>query len=273
MVRADCTDRGRDVTERATTTDTAWRPPSSFEEKLRGLLIPPRLYYAVRAKREWRKGEAELRLLPFLVDPDRIAVDAGANKGVYTYWLEQLARHVHAFEPNPKMYDILERSVGPKATTHFAALSDRAGEFALRIPKTGEGRYSNQGASLNYDKVGDSYGEVLVETRRLDDADLGPVGFLKIDVEGHEMAVLDGARATIERDRPVLLIEMEERHTKRPIEDDLKRVTDLGYRMLFLHKGLLNGADRFDGEAHHRNAGTRENYVFNFVFVPKEHPL
>jgi len=254
-------------------TDTAnWEPPATFEERVRGALIPPSIYYVLRARRELRRGEAELRLLPFLVDPARQAVDAGANKGVYTYWLERLSRHVHAYEPNPKMFNILKRGVGVKASVHHAALSDQAGAFALRIPKSDSGRYSNQGASLNHAKVGDRYGEVMVATRRLDDEGLDDVGFIKIDVEGHEMAVLDGALATIQRDRPTLLIEMEQQHTGRPIEDDLRRVTNLGYRMLFLHKGVLNSGDRFDGEAHHRHAASGQDYVFNFVFVPKEPP-
>ena len=251
-------------------TETPWEPPASFEEKLRGLLIPPSLYYGLRARRELRRGEAELRILPFLVDPARQAVDAGANKGVYTYWLERLSCHVHAYEPNPKMFKVLSGGVGSRATVHHAALSDQAGEFALRIPKTAKGRYSNQGASLNHTKVGDSYGEVMVQTRRLDGENFTDVGFIKIDVEGHEMAVLDGAKDTIRRCRPTLLIEMEQQHTKRPIEEDLKRVTDLGYRMLFLHRGVLNAAERFDAKVHHTDAASPQDYVFNFIFVPKE---
>ncbi|HEY9163442.1 MAG TPA: hypothetical protein VIN57_02440, partial [Magnetovibrio sp.] len=78
---------------------------------------------------------------------------------------------------------------------------------------------------------------------------------------------------TIRRCRPTLLIEMEQLHTKRPIEDDLKRVTDLGYHMLFLHRGVLNTAERFDATAHHTNAASPQDYVFNFIFVPKERAL
>lgn len=256
----------------ASTTTPNWQPPMSFEERLRGLLIPPSTYYGIRARRELKKGEAELRILPFLIDPSRTSVDAGANKGVYTYWLEHLSKHVHAYEPNPKMFNVLKRGAGSKATVHYAALSDQAGEFALRIPKNTRGGYSNQGGSLNHDKVGDSYGEVMVQTRRLDEEPIQDIGFLKIDVEGHEMAVLDGALKTIERDRPTLLIEMEQQHTGRPIEDDLKRVTDLGYRMLFLHRGVLNTGDRFSPVDHHTDAPSPADYVFNFIFVPKERP-
>jgi len=146
-----------------------WRPPVSFEERLRGILIPPSLYYVLRARRELKRGGAELRILPFLIDPQRASVDAGANTGVYTYWLERLSAHVHAYEPNPNMLAVLQGWVGSKATVAHAALSDQAGSFALRIPKTARGTYSNQGGSLNHQKVGDNYGEVSVETRRLDD--------------------------------------------------------------------------------------------------------
>ena len=48
--------------------------------------------------------------------------------------------------------------------------------------------------------------------RRLDDLALGDVGFVKIDVEGHELAVLRGAAETLQRNRPPLLVEAEERH-------------------------------------------------------------
>jgi len=82
------------TTTTSAATATPWEPPASFEEKLRGLLIPPAIYYALRAKREVRRGEAELRILPFLVGSCRPAVDAGANKGVYTYWLERLSSRV-----------------------------------------------------------------------------------------------------------------------------------------------------------------------------------
>jgi FkbM family methyltransferase len=261
------------MTNNVSTSSENWRPPVSFEERLRGALIPPRLYYSLRARREFSRGEAELRILPFLIDPARTAVDAGANKGVYTYWLERLSAHVHAYEPNPKMFDVLKSGVGAKATVHHAALSDQAGSFALRIPKTARGTFSNQGGSLNHDKVGDSFGEVIVETHRLDNQGIKNVGFLKIDVEGHEMAVLDGALQTIARDRPTLLIEMEQQHTKRPIEIDLKRVTDLGYRMLFLRRGVLTDGAQFDPVLHHTNAPSPQDYVFNFIFLPAETPV
>lgn len=248
---------------------SGWEPPSSLGERLRGALVPPRLYYWVRAQRELRRGEPELRLLPTLLDPSRNSVDAGANKGVYTYWMQRYSRHVYAYEPNPKIFRILSAGAGGNVTVSPVALSDTTGRSVLRVPRTPSG-YSNQGASLNYEKVGPAYGEVAVETRRLDDEGLADVGFIKIDVEGHELAVLDGGRALIRRDRPTLLVEIEEAHTKQPIERSLARVVELGYEGFALIRGDLTSLDRFDPEAHHRAARDAADYIFNFVFLPKK---
>jgi len=242
-------------------------PPSTIEERLRAALVPAGLQYGYRARRERRRGEAEIALLPHLVDRRRISVDIGANKGVYTYWLERCSRHVHAYEPNPKIFRILAAGARGKVTLSPVALSDSNGQAMLRVPKTAKG-YSNQGASLNPDKVGARYLEVAVETRRLDDEGLADVGFIKIDVEGHEAAVLAGARETLARDRPTLLIEIEEAHNKRPIERSLAEVEALGYAGFALIGGVLASIARFDPEAHHRAPARPADYVFNFIFFP-----
>ncbi len=242
-----------------------WVPPSSFAERLRHGLVPPVLYARFRAHRELRRGERELGLLPHLLDRGMNSVDVGANKGVYTYWMQRYSRHVYAYEPNPKIFRILEAGARGNVTTRPIALSNRTGRALLRVPKTPKG-YSNQGASLNFDAVGESYGEVDVETRRLDDESLTNIGFMKIDVEGHEFAVIEGARETIARDRPTLLVEIEQAHNKAPIEDSLARMSDLGYSGFALIGGVLKSLAFFDPEAHHRAPRRPQDYVFNFLF-------
>ncbi len=245
-----------------------WEPPSKLEERLTRALVPARLYYAIRAHREWRRGERELKLLPHLLDRNKNSVDVGANKGVYTYWMQRYSRHVYAYEPNPKIFKILRAGARGNVTASPIALSNTAGRSVLRVPRTAKG-YSNQGASLNHEKVGPSFGEVTVETRRLDDENLENVGFIKIDVEGHEFAVLEGARATIGRDRPTLLMEIEQAHNKMPIEESLARVTGLGYDGFALIGGALRSLAFFYPELHHRAAPRPEDYIFNFVFIAK----
>lgn len=245
-----------------------WEPPSSLDERLKAALVPPWLYLRYKALREWRRGEAEVRLLPMLVDRRRNAVDVGANKGTYSYFLGRLARHVYAFEPNPKMFRILARGAGGNVTVSPLALSDCNGTAEFRVPRGRRG-YSNQGGSLSAVKVADNFAAVAVETRKLDDLALRDIGFIKIDVEGFEEPVLAGARATIARDRPTLLIEIEEAHTRKPIEQSLEAVLRFGYRGLFFDRAAdaLRSLDVFDPERHHRRP-EGGGYVFNFVFLP-----
>jgi FkbM family methyltransferase len=247
-----------------------WEPPWTLEERLKFAFVPTSLYMRYRTAKEMRRGEAEVALLPFLADPARVSLDIGANKGVYTWLLRGCSREVHAFEPNPKMFRFLSRLRGGNVHVSPIALSNESGQAVLRVPRHRRGGFSNQGASLSSVKVADGYEGVAIEARRLDDMDIADIGFIKIDVEGFEQAVLDGAQRTIARDRPVLLIEMEEAHTRQPIEDAIARVESLGYRGLFLNRGILHPMDAFDGDRHHRRAVSRQDYVFNFIFLPRQ---
>lgn len=245
-----------------------WTPPSTLEEKIKRALTPPRLELARVVARELKRGEPELRLAPLLADKDRLALDIGANRGVWSHVLARAGAQVHAFEPNPKLFAVLDAAKPKGATAHQIALSDRDGEAVLKVPLYARG-YSNQHASLEDARVGDNaYGEVRVRTARLDTLELAPVGFMKIDVEGHERAVLEGARETIARDKPALVIELEERHTGRPIEESVAEVEALGYQALVVKNGRLRRLDGFDPDADHRARAEQPGYVFNFVFLP-----
>lgn len=253
--------------------DEAWEPPFEFEEKLKYTLVPGALYIRYRAWKEWFKGEPEVRLLRYLVDPARNAVDVGANKGVYTYFLARCCRYVYAFEPNPKIFRILRRGTAwaRNVTVSPVALSNRSGAGILRVPHH-RGGFSNQGGSLSAVKVPDNYKAVRIEMACLDDLDIDDVGFLKIDVEGFEQEVLEGARETIARDRPVILVEMEGRFLDHSIEEAIRRVEDRGYRGLALLRGRLMDLSAFDGERNQRARTSRAEHVNNFIFLPNKGP-
>lgn len=246
-----------------------WEPPMNLEERLKALLLPARLQLRYQVAREHARGEAELRLVPFLADRHRLSVDVGANRGV---WSEVLRRHslgVHAFEPNPKIFRLLRRGAGKGVTVHRIALSDQQGTAALMVPRSARG-YSNQGASLNPEKIGGTeHRSVPVETCRLDDLDLGAIGFIKIDVEGHEMAVVAGAAETLRRDRPNLVIEIEEKHAHRPIGDLLGSVCAHGYEAFALDHGVLRRVAQIDLPARHSAAAGTRGYIFNWIFLPR----
>lgn len=245
-----------------------WSPPERLEERLKRLLLPPGLHIRGLHLRELRKGERELRLIPALADPTRAAVDVGANRGVYAYALARLGCRVHAFEPNPKMFRVLESWGRGRIGVHPTALGDRSGRARLHVPK-GRIGYSNQGASLSTVKsAGQAGGLVDVEVARLDDLEIADVGFLKIDVEGFELQVLRGAEATLRRDRPTLLVEIEEKYAKRDLAEMVAEVCGYGYSAFALPRGVLTPFARLDLAAHHRDPQRPGDYVFNFLFFP-----
>lgn len=244
-----------------------WTPPDTLEETAKRLFVPPPLYARYKYAKELRKGEREIRLVPFLADPARLALDVGANKGVWTYALLKAGCRVHAFEPNPKMFAVLKRWAKDRAQLHPIALGDASGEAVLMIPKRASG-YSNQGASLSANTLGDeAFGSVTVETRRIDDLGLTDIGFIKIDVEGFELQVLKGAAETLARDRPNLVVEMEEKHTKRKLAGMVAEVCGYGYRCLALRGGVLTDFAELDLAVSH-DPKRPGDYVFNFIFLP-----
>lgn len=221
-----------------------------------------------RVAKEMRRGEKELKLLSFLVDSTRNGLDIGANKGVWSEVLRGKCAHVHAFEPNPKMFSLLKSGAGSNVTCHQIALSDSSGVAEFRIPRGRSGNYSNQGGSLSSAKVSENYGHVSVDAVRLDEMDVGSVGFMKIDVEGFELEVLKGAQKTIARDKPVMIIEIEERHNKKPIEESLATVEALGYSTFVLRDDVLTPASKVDMNDRHRLAAGSRRYINNFIFLP-----
>ena len=104
---------------------------------------------------------------------------------------------------------------------------------------------------------------------RLDDLALPPVGFVKIDVEGGEMAVLRGAEALLARDRPTLFLENELHHAGEDARDVFAFLKARDYHGYCLtpsglrHVGLLRDPLDQQGLQH-----GDEGYVKNFVFLP-----
>jgi len=256
-----------DKTGDQTGQQSGWTPPTDLTERIKLALVPPSVDIRRRVNRELRKGEPEFGLVPYLCARGKDAIDIGANRGVYTWWMARSARHVHAFEPNPKMLGILNRVLPSNATSYAVGLSDNEGDAGLFVPQRRKG-YSNQGGSLSTRKAEIPHGEVTVQTRTLDSYDLRDIGFIKIDVEGFEAPVLAGAHETLARERPNLLIELEEAHTGEPIEDMLAEISAMGFQGFFMRHGQLTALAHFDPEAHHRQAAAKADYVFNFIFIP-----
>tara|TARA_B100001750_G_C15496852_1_gene594756 strand:- start:1169 stop:1921 length:753 start_codon:yes stop_codon:yes gene_type:complete len=247
----------------------AWTPPLTLKEKLKKYIVPPKIYIKALVKMHLRKGEDELHLLPFLTNKHKDSIDIGANKGVFSYLLSKLSSRVHAFEPNPKMYDILKRMGRNNILTYRVALSSKTGFASLLVPMDEKTKtFSNEGATLSKVNVSGANKSVDVEIKTLDSYSFDNIGFIKIDVEGYEMEVLKGAVETLKKNKPILLVELEESHTKRPIMNLIKEIEGYGYRAAFLRKKQITDISLFDAQTYHKNPKTTEDYVFNFLFFP-----
>lgn len=225
--------------------------------------MPPQVRVARRALRSWRTGEPELRLLPRLCSRRLHSLDVGANNGVYTWHLARWSAGVTAFEPQPEHAAILSRAFGRRVAVERVALSDSEGEAVLRVPlaalqdglATIEPRNALGGGAVR---------DYAVPRRRLDGYDLPPVGVVKIDVEGHELAVLQGAAALLARDRPHLLVEAEERHCPGTLASVAGFLSRFGYRPNVLRNGELLPLD-----ADLRPSAGGPAGAVNFVFLAR----
>jgi hypothetical protein len=90
-----------------------------------------------------------------------------------------------------------------------------------------------------------------VKTVRIDDMGFTDVRFIKIDVEGHENAVIDGALDTIKRDHPVLFVELEERMTD--IDGTIAKMAALGYEARFVMNDVWTSSETMDLAAWQRS--------------------
>jgi FkbM family methyltransferase len=230
--------------------------------------VAPRVYWGFR---RWRRGdeELELKLLPILCSRERTSIDIGANFGMWTVRMAALSRKCIAFEPIPALGRMLARGFGRSVEVHGAALSDRRGIAKLRVPDLDTGYATIDPANALRTHKGRSVADVEVELATLDDFGLTNVGFVKIDVEGHEEAVLRGAVETIARCRPNFIIEVEDRHNAGSVGRVVSWMAERGYSALVIHDGVMLDLARFDLSAHQAKTRT-DRYARNVVFIPDE---
>jgi FkbM family methyltransferase len=241
----------------------------NFDEALKQYL--PRVWF--RSKfikyKYLGRGEPELRLLRHLVQAGTTAIDVGASIGIFSAELAQHAAKVFAFEANPEVAKFTRAVAARNVEVINVALSSHAGRASLRMPKNRKGHGVTELASIDRgSSVSAEAISVDVETRRLDDFPVGDCSFVKIDVEGHEEAVLAGATALIARQRPVLMVELIEAFNPGAIMRLNTHFSQLSYDCLFLSGGVLKSIAEFEVG---RDQGMRgREYIANFIFIPAE---
>ena len=229
-------------------------------------LLKKRLIRAIN-----KKYEKELDIIDKYADKSMDALDIGVYRGVYSYKLSQNFKTVHSFEPNPLLFPYLEKNLKKiikNMKLYNYALSDINGKSELKLPLRSNSLFKDNieelfklgAATMHPENEIDNYKKVPINIKKLDEIKIdNKIGFIKIDVEGHEKNVLEGGREIIKKDKPVLLIEIEEKHTRKPVEETINFVRSLNYEAyVYNNNKLISYNDQSNGKE------------INYIFINKK---
>ncbi len=188
-------------------------------------------------------SEIENAIYNEFIKPGSVVVEAGANIGSHTVLLSQLAGPtgaVLAFEPQRIIHQMLCANLALNGALNVVTYNMGVGRArsVLNVPPVDYTTNFNPGGV----PLGTNAGEP-VDICTLDDYGLAQVDFLKVDVEGMEQDVLEGARQTIARARPVIYTENSGDEKSEPL---IRMVMAMGYR-LWWHWPRLYNPDNFNG--------------------------
>jgi FkbM family methyltransferase len=195
--------------------------------------------------KRWNDAGTQSVLLTLLQSGDTF-VDIGANVGMATLTAARAVGpdgRILAFEPNPEVSSILAQSLRrnglDQVELHPSAIGERPGRFSLFVPDSNHGE-----ASLGTQFAGRP--GKLVEVDIVDGSRLAALDrcdFIKIDVEGYEVHVIEAISETIRRHRPFVSTEVVDRHLKRcgngaaELAESLSRLGYTGFRYFHVAAG------------------------------------
>lgn len=196
----------------------------------------------------------EIAMVGAFLSPGDCVVDIGAHIGTYAIPFARFTAptgKVYAFEANPANYELLVKNIGANGlersvvTTH-AVVSDIEARFEMRLS-------DNANSSTYYFLPTEAKEQDLpcvhIDSWLASRTDIARVSLIKIDVEGAEMCVLTSCLSTIQKDLPVLYIEINKSALERfgtSANDIEELLTKLGYH-LFRNVGKRNSSnDEFE---------------------------
>ena len=186
------------------------------------MIVPAHDQNQTGALRRTRRGYAHdtVVFMANLIEkmpPGRVMVDAGANIGVFTMGLAPCFEGgwIHAFEPQPILCNMLAGTVALSQRQNIRVHNVCLGrdDSWIEVPRFNYAQTLNFGSiefgKKQIEQLSQSRGESIesVELRTLDSYDLERLDFIKIDVQRMEIELLAGARETLLRCKPLMLIE------------------------------------------------------------------
>src|SRR5712692_488259 len=211
---------------------------------MRHLGLPSTFAVALEARLLGQVGVIEPRMSAFMkTRRGQVFVDIGAYHGHYSLLLSRNFKQIIAIEPLPRNADFLRRVVNYRKAHNIRILemaaSAQAGHTPLLVmPQMSESRLESQPASMG--------ATIIVETVTLDSILLpfDEVDLMKLDVEGAEFDVVEGAKDSMSKIRS-WLIELHDQAEKRKLESYL---SNYDYHLLWLDQGHLFASRRLGGQ-------------------------
>lgn len=232
-------------------------------------------HFAKQFLSEDKTAEIEEAVVPILLDKAKDCVDVGANRGRYTVLMSLFSRQVHAFDPNPECIASLQSLAVPNVSIYPCALSSIQGvsEYFVAVQ---DGKQMSIWGTLER-SVLDKHSEIdtlQVSKSTLDSLCDKRISFVKVDVEGHEIDVLQGGRKLISEQQPVFLVEAEERHREGAVQQVKEFFEKYNYQCFFLLDRKVLPFTEFNQE--YQNPDTLKQqiprsqirYINNFIFIP-----
>ena len=180
-------------------------------------------------------SEQEVELFRTLITKEMIVCDVGANIGAHTLAFSRLAGYVHAFEPNPYLFNALAGMVALNELKNVSIFHCGIGE-KLSVMATMD-LLTDDINNLGAHHLEPSNGRTDVMVYPLDTK----CHFLKIDVEGMELDVLKGAQKMIEECQPIIYME-NDRENKA--DEVIRQIKSYGYTP-YWHTPLIFNPDNF----------------------------
>ena len=195
-------------------------------------------------------GVYELEDLEFLFDfltpishkfTSGVAIDVGAHVGNHSLYFTNHFKHVFSHEPNPRVFDLLKfNTVDKPITPKNSGLGDKNGILNLFLSTEEAGSSSFIEGYHESMKSVDNLNHVEAKIETIDNLykDLSNLSLIKIDAEGFESNVLNGAKETISRCIPIILIEQHEREFVNGSTPAISFLTEMGYTFFWFQKGI-----------------------------------
>ncbi len=209
-------------------------------------------------KRFSRFYEPEMALIPTILKNPEVIIDVGANYGPYSFYLSKIypESKIFAFEPSTRTYNIFKKIIKKFNLRNVIPVKKGLGsaeekkEIVMPRQYTILAYISDKKSIRNKEDLFEDI-EITTLDNFVKRNNLKKVDFIKCDVEGFELSVFQGATKVLKKLKPIVLVEVEERHTKKygiNPQDVLNFFRKIGYSVYSVKKDKINKTDKIEKE-------------------------